>query len=161
MRSRVTPSSPPTSSSDRGLLPGEAVAELEHMPHARVQLPERLQDLRLSQLFGRDCFGLIRVRVLDQVSVYGVAVADRRLETDGILDELEQVGDALRRETGLGGDLLDQRVATELLRQDSPRARDAPDLVDDVNGQADGPPLVGDRARRRPAGSTRSRRSRA
>ncbi len=75
------------------------------MPHARVQLPERLHDLRLSQPFGRDCFGLIRVRVLDQVAVHGVAVADRRLEADGILDELEQVGHALRLEPGLGGDL--------------------------------------------------------
>ena len=37
------------------------------------------------------------LRVLDQVAVEALAVADGRLEADGVLDELEQLLDALGR----------------------------------------------------------------
>ena len=100
-----------------------------------------------AEQLGERRVGLLGVLVLDHVAVHRVAVADGRLEADGILDEVEELVDALDLEPALGGDLLGQRVAVELLRQDAARAHDAAHLVDDVDGQADRPTLVGDRAR--------------
>ena len=45
--------------------------------------------------------GPCSLRVLDHVAVEALAVADGRLEADRVLDELEQLLDALGREAGL------------------------------------------------------------
>jgi hypothetical protein len=89
------------------------------------------------------------VHVLDQVGVEALAVADGRLEADRILDEVEQLLDALLREAALLRDLGDRRLAVQLLGQHPPRPRHAPHLVGDVDGEPDRPPLVGERARDR------------
>ena len=54
-----------------------------------------------AQPVGRLGVGPCGLRVLDHVAVEALAVADGRLEADGVLDELEQLADALRREAGL------------------------------------------------------------
>ena len=54
--------------------------------------------------------------------------------------------DALEREAGVLGDLLDRGVAVQLLRQLAARALRAADLLGDVDGQPDRAALVGERA---------------
>ena len=97
-------------------------------------------------MLGRRRVGAVGLRVLDQVAVEALAVADRRLEADRVLDELEQRSHALEREAGLLGDLGQQRLAVELLGEDAARAHHAAHLLGDVDGQADRPALVGERA---------------
>src|SRR5262249_58314640 len=61
----------------------------------------------------------VELGVLDQVAVETLAVADGRLEADRVFDELEQLRDALRREAALFRDLLEDRLAVQLLREDA------------------------------------------
>ena len=63
--------------------------------------------------------------------------------------ELEQLLHALRRDLDLGRDLLERRVAVELLAEQPPSLRDLADLVGDVDGEADRATLLGERARDR------------
>ena len=90
---------------------------------------------------------LFGVDVFQHVAVDGVAVADGRVEADGVLDEVEQLVDALDFEAALLGDLVRKRVAVELLGEDAAGAHDATHLVDDVHRESDRAPLVGNRAR--------------
>ena len=76
-------------------------------------------------------------------------VADGRLERHRILDEVEELPDALEREAGVLRDLLDRRVPVELLRELAARALRAAHLLGDVDGKADRAALVGERARDR------------
>ena len=142
----MTPSSVPTSSRVFGVCAGEAEAELEHVAHALGELVERDLELDAAQELGEDELGLLGVDVLEHVAVHRVAVADGRLEADGVLDEVEELVDALDLEAALLGDLVRERVAVQLLGEDAACAHDAAHLVDDVDGQANRPPLVGDRA---------------
>ena len=100
-----------------------------------------------AEKLGEHRIGLLGVLVLEHVAVHRVAVADGRLEADRILDEVEQLADALELDAALQRDLLRQRVAVQFLGEHAPGPHHAPDLVDDVHGQADGPALVGDRPR--------------
>jgi hypothetical protein len=100
----------------------------------------------VAQLDGGRGLGLGSGRVLDQVAVEALAVADRRLQRDRLLDELQQVRHALGREARLGGELLDRRLAIQLLGEHAALAEHAPDLVGDVDGNANRPALVGERA---------------
>ena len=61
---------------------------------------------RRAQPVGRLGVGPCGLRVLDHVAVEALAVADGRLEADGILDELQQLLDALGGEAGLDCDLV-------------------------------------------------------
>src|SRR4051794_7609786 len=89
------------------------------------------------------------MRVLDQVAVEALAVADGGLEADRGLDELEQRANALGWEAALLGDLRQRRLAIELLREDPAGAHHLAHLLGDVNRQPDRPALVGERARDR------------
>ena len=60
----------------------EPEAAREHVPHARVEPRERGRELRRAQPLGGLDVGLVRLRVLDQVAVEALAVADGRLEAD-------------------------------------------------------------------------------
>ena len=70
-----------------------------------VEPQERLGELGGAKVVGGDGVGPVGVRVLDQVAVEALAVADGSLEADRILDELEQRLHALDREAALLRDL--------------------------------------------------------
>src|SRR5688500_13918436 len=112
----------------------ETEAVREHVTHARIQPLQRVRELLGTQAVGSLHVGLDRLRVFDHVAVQALAVADRRLQAHGVLDELEQLADPLRREAALEGDLVVLRRAVQLLREDPARARDAAHLVGDVHG---------------------------
>src|SRR5207302_10509936 len=97
------------------LLAVEAEAEREHAAHARVQARERARELLRPEQVRRLLLGLRRVQVFDQVAVQALAVADRDVEAHGILDELEQIRDALLGEPALLDQLGKRRLAVELL----------------------------------------------
>ena len=123
-RSRVTPSPVPTSSSVFGSLPASPKRSSSDVAHARVQAAaERVRELLLPQLIAVLLVGTVALRVFDQVAVERLAVADGRLEADGILDQVEQLVDALLRETRSRRELLRRRVAVQLLGEDCRRAR--------------------------------------
>src|SRR5581483_1784008 len=67
----------------------EAEAKAEDVLHARVEVRERFLHLGRAEPLGRRRMRLVGLRVLDQVAVEALAVADRRLEAHRILDEIE------------------------------------------------------------------------
>jgi hypothetical protein len=125
----VIPSWPPTSSSVCGFSPSS---------------PKRSARTRCIR---GHAGGRIGIFVLDQVGVEALAVADGRLEADGVLDQLQQLVDALDGEPALGGELLGRRIAVELLREDPAGTEDTPGLLGYVDGKPDRAALVGQRAR--------------
>ena len=140
------PRSEPTSSSVCGGSPSSPKRRETTWRMRGVEPQERLGELGGAQVLGRHRVGPVGLRVLDQVAVEALAVADGRLEADRVLDELEQRPDALEREAALLGDLGQQRLAVQLLREDAARAHHAAHLLGDVDGQPDRPALVGERA---------------
>src|SRR5918995_2174188 len=100
------------------LLAVEPEAKYQHALHARVQAGERPSELACAVVLRRDAGGRIGILVLDQVGVEALAVADRCLQADRVLDQLEQLVDALDGEAALGGELVGRRVAVQLLGQD-------------------------------------------
>ena len=129
------------------LLAVEPEAAEHDVPHARVEPVDRLGELGRPGVVGGRAVGRLGLLVLDQVGDHALAVADRRLERDGILDEVEQLPHALRGEAGVHGDLVDRRVAVELLRELAARALRAAHLLGDVDGKPDRAALVGERTR--------------
>src|SRR2546423_4678843 len=99
------------------LLAREAETKREHVAHPLVQAAERIGELRAAQELGEHGVGLLAVHVLDHVAVHRVSVADRRLEADGVLDELEQLLDALELEPALLRKLFGSGISVELLRE--------------------------------------------
>ena len=143
------------------LLAVEPVAQLEHHPLALGERAEdRAQRLALQRRLGelvRERRGLVGEEVAE---LRLVVVADGLLERDRHLRAAADLLDLVRRHLDVARDLLDRRLATELGAELPLRAHDPVELLDDVDGHADRPPLSGDRAARPPAGSTRSRTSR-
>src|SRR5262245_27549546 len=134
----------------------EAEAELEHAPLAARQRVEHRLDLLLEELVR----GCLRRRqgaaVLDEVAEVGVLLlADRRLERDRLLRDLDDLADLLRGDLDLLalrhglGDLLDGRLAAELLEELARDADQAVDRLDHVDRDADRPRLVRDGPRDR------------
>src|SRR5262245_30058581 len=73
-------------------------------------------------------------------------VADRRLEGERLLGDLENLAHLLERQTELLGELFRRRLAADLSEH---LVRGAKDLIDglvDVNGNADGARLIEERA---------------
>src|SRR6266511_2072882 len=88
--------------------------------------------------------------VLDEVAEVAVLLlADRGLEADGLLRDLEDLADLVERQLHLLGDLLRRRLAPQLLHEVAARPDELVDRLDHVDRDADGPRLVGDRARDR------------
>ena len=107
------------------LLAVEAEAEREHAPHARVQAASSACG-ELASSAGSSPWRSsgVSASVSSIRSPYeALAVADRRLEADRVLDEVEQLLDALLGEAALLGELLERRVAVELLRRGSAAQR--------------------------------------
>src|SRR5437879_2474407 len=73
-----------------GGLAVETEAERKHTAHAWVQPEQRLRELRAAELVRGRLVRPFRMDVFDQVGVHALAVADRSLEADRILDQVEQ-----------------------------------------------------------------------
>ena len=76
-------------------------------------------------------------------------LADRRLEPDRLLRDLQHHAHLVERQLHLLGDLVGVGLAAELLHQVALRAHQLVDRLDHVHGDADRAGLVGDRARDR------------
>src|SRR3954454_12142899 len=129
----------------------EAEPQLEHPSLATRQRIENGLDLLLQQLVGRRLGRRERPAILDEVAEVGVLLlADRRLERDRLLRDLDDLADLLGGDhdlLALGhrlGDLLDRRLAAELLEELPGHADQAVDRLDHVVRDADRPRLVGD-----------------
>src|SRR5207245_7061684 len=96
--------------------------------HAGVQQKERLGQSAAAKLLRRRLVRSFRVNVLDQVGVHALAVADRGLEADGILDEIEQFPDALLGKAALLRELFLGWLAVVLLGELAARAHEPSDL---------------------------------
>ena len=127
----------------------EAEALDDDAPLARLELAERVEKLRRAGPVGSLDLGLLGVHVRDEVGDARVAVADRRLEAHGVEDELEQLLHALGSDVDLGRDLLERRIAVELLAEQPACLRDLANLVGDVDREADRAALLCERARDR------------
>ena len=150
-RSRVMPRSVPSSSSVCGGWPSRPKRRSDDVLHAAARAgraPPRARPsaLRVAVAVSGDS----GEHVLDQVGDRALAVADRRLERDRIARRA-RAARATRSTVmpGLRRDLLDRRLAVELLRQLAARALHLAHLLGDVDREADRAALVGERARDR------------
>src|SRR6266542_3260530 len=85
--------------------------------------------------------------VLDEVAEVAVLLlADGGLEADRLLRDLEDLPHLVERQLHLLRDLLRARLAPELLHEVPARPDELVDRLDHVDGNADRPRLVGDRA---------------
>src|SRR6188474_140302 len=88
-----------------------------------------------------------RGAILDEVAEMRIFLfADRRLERDRLLRDLEDLADLRDRDVHAPRDLFRGRLAPELLHQRARRANQLVDRLDHVDRDADGPRLVGNRA---------------
>src|SRR5262245_53144942 len=88
-----------------------------------------------------------RGAVLDEVAEVRIFLfADRRLERDRLLRDLQDLADLRDRDVHAARDLFRGRLAAKLLHQRARRANQLVDRLDHVDRDADGARLVGDRA---------------
>src|SRR6266496_1849696 len=126
----------------------DAEAHPEHLLLARGERGEHLPGL-LGQVHVDD---RIRRRderlVLDEVAEVAVLLlADRGLEADRLLRDLQDLADLVERELHLLRDLLRARLAPQLLDEVAARPDQLVDRLDHVDRDADGACLIGDRPR--------------
>ena len=90
------------------------------------------------------------VLVLDEVTQMAVfLIPDRGFEADRLLGDLQDLADLFERHAQLVGQFLGRRFATDLVQHLPRRADQLVDRLDHMHWDADGPRLVGDRARDR------------
>src|SRR5689334_24704028 len=129
------------------MLAAEAVAQLEHATLAVREVLERLAQ----RLLGEDLRGAVVRRlgplVGDELAELGLLlVADRLLERDRRLRRALDRVDLLALDAGDLGDLLRGGLAAQLGDELALGATDLVELLDDVDRDANGPRLVGERA---------------
>src|SRR5438093_3193393 len=128
-----------------------AVAQAEaHLDDLLLARRERLEE-RLGLLLQVDVDNRLgrrdHVAVLDEVAQMRILLlADRRLQRDGLLRDLQDLADLRDRDVHPLGDLLRGRLAAQLLHQRPRRADQLVDRLDHVHRDADRPGLVGDGA---------------
>ena len=128
------------------MLAAEPVAELEHAALAVGEVLEGLLQRLLGEQLGGALEGRLGALVGDELAELGLLlVADRLLERDRRLRRALDRVDLLGLDPGDLGDLLRGRLAAELGDQLALRAADLVQLLDDVDGDADRPRLVGER----------------
>ena len=71
-------------------------------------------------------------------------VADRGLQRDRLLRDLERLADLLKRHAELLGEFLGGRLAADLVQYLPAGAHDLVDGLDHVHGDADGVGLIGE-----------------
>src|SRR4051812_19671160 len=128
-----------------------AVADAEpHLDRLLLARRQRLQDrlglllqVQVDHRFGRRD----HLAILDEVAKMRIFLfADRRLERDRLLRDLQHLADLGHRDVHPLGDLFGGRLATELLDQRAGGANQLVDRLDHVDRDADRARLVGDRA---------------
>src|SRR3989442_1131591 len=133
----------------QGVLATVAYAEA-HLEDHLLAGRESLQDLLrlLLQIELDDRVDRRRHRaVLDEIpEVGGFFLADRGLEGDRLLGDLQNLADLGDRDPHLLGDLLGRRLAADLLHQGARGPDQLVDRLDHVHRDADGARLVGDGA---------------
>src|SRR5919197_5835019 len=132
------------------VLAAEAVPQLEHAALAVGEVLQRLAERLLGEDLRRALVRGLRALVGDELAELGLLlVADRLLERDrrlgGALDRFDLVGIDPRDV----GDLLGRWLAAELGDELALGPADLVELLDHVDGDADRPCLVGERARDR------------
>src|SRR5262249_34006242 len=129
---------------------GEAEAQPKHLLLARRERVQHLVGLLAQRQADDRIDGGHDLLVLDEVAEMAVfLLADRRLQRDRLLGDLQHFADLVDRNVHLGGDLFRRRLATKLLHQLPRRADQLVDRVDQVHRNADRAGLVGDGARDR------------
>src|SRR3954447_9282062 len=129
------------------VLPAEPVPQLEDAALAVGEILQGLAQRFLGEDLGGPLVGGLGALVSDELTELRLLlVADRLLERDrrlrGALDRV----DLLRIDAGDLGDLLRRGLTAELGDELALGATDLVELLDDVNRDADGPGLVGERA---------------
>src|SRR4051794_21000593 len=128
-----------------------AVADAEpHLDHLLLTRRQRLEDrlglllqVQVDHRFGRRD----HLAILDEVAKMRIFLfADRRLERDRLLRDLQHLADLGHRNVHPLGDLFGGRLATELLDQRAGGANQLVDRLDHVDRDADRARLVGDGA---------------
>ena len=147
-RSRVTPSSRPTSSSVRGRSSKNPKRSVQHQPQARRQVLHRLHDILPRNHAYRH---LVRrrpaARVLNEVLKRGLFLANRRLQRNGMLPLLQQRLHSLRSPAKLVRNLRGRRVPVQPAMQLALRRTDLLQPLHDMHRQPYRAPLVSQRAR--------------
>ena len=143
------PSSTPTSSSVSAVRAVEAVAEDQDALQARLQLRERAGELGRAEperglRLGPSAF-VSSIRSLMTLSPSPTGVSRLTWSWTSSRSSWTRFGG----EAGLGRDLVERRVAVQLLAERPARALHAAHLVGDVDGQPDRAALLGERARDR------------
>ena len=128
----------------------QAEAQAQDLLLSLGQRPEHFLQLLLEE---RKCSGFRRdghVLVLDEIAEVRIFLfADRRLQGDGLLRDLDDLAHALDRDVHLRRDLFGQRLSPELLQELAAHADELVDRLDHVHRDPDRPRLVRDRARDR------------
>src|SRR5579871_2780585 len=121
-----------------------------HAQHALLARGQRGEHPRrgLAQVGGdRRLVGQDGVLVLDEIAEMRILlVADRGLERQRLLGDLQDLAHLLERHAELFGELLGGRLAADLVEHLAARAHDLVDGLDPVHRDADGARLIGDRA---------------
>ena len=127
---------------------GEAEAHLDDFPLTLRQRVQRPPHVLLAEVLRGHLEGRLGGFVLDEVTQLGLFLfADRLLEGDRLLRHPQDVAHLAHRALQLVGDLLGQRLATELLHELALDMDNLVELLDHVNRNPDRPALVRDRAR--------------
>ncbi len=124
---------------------GEPEAALEQLAQTGLDAAERGIQFLGTEAFRDDDVRFVSLLVLDQIAVEAVPARNWSLEADRVLDNVEQLVNALLRQLRLHGDLGDGRLAIQLLCERAARAHYPAHLVGDVHRQPDEPTLVGER----------------
>src|SRR5437867_12363587 len=130
--SRLAGDEPEAQRQDLLLPVGERV---EHGPQALLTEGE-----------GRSLEGALRVVVLDEVAELGVVVAHVLVDRDGLRQNAERLPYLVGRHLRGKGDLVDGRLAAELLEELRLDLAHPVERLDHVDRDPDGPGLVGDGA---------------
>ena len=128
----------------------DAEAHAQHAFLARGEGGEhagrRLAQVRLDRRVDRQH----RVLVLDEIAEMRILlIADRRLQADRLLRDLEDLAHLLQRHRQLFGKLFRRRLAADLMQHLTRGAHDLVDRLDHMHGDADRSCLICDRARDR------------
>ena len=125
----------------------DAEPHAQHAFLARRQRREhprrRLAQIRLYRRLDRQH----RVLVLDEIAEMRILlVADRRLQRDRLLGDLEHLAHFFQRHGELFRQLLRRRLAADFMQHLARGAHDLVDRLDHMHGNADRARLIGDRA---------------
>ena len=111
-----------------------------------MQLVECLLQVERHVTFGDRGIWLRGILVLDEIGNVRVAVPHADVQGDWVVDDVEQGGHLFEPKAGRRRQFFGRRGTSELLPQPSFGLTDSLEVVDDMDGQANRPSLIGDRA---------------